>query len=73
MQTNVGILTYISRINGWLWCFKPEISMDFGYFNIYDKFKFCAQLTTEHKIYSVCEYEDIIKDGWMLLNGHFQF
>ena len=28
---NVGILTFMSKINYWLFWFKPEISMNFGY------------------------------------------
>ena len=30
-----GILKFISRINDWLWWFKPGNSIDFGYFNIW--------------------------------------
>ena len=43
--TIVGILTFISRINYWLWLFKPEISINFGYFSIYEQFKFHAHLS----------------------------
>ena len=42
MPTIVGILTFISRIYDWLWRFKPEISIDFGHFSIYETFKFHA-------------------------------
>ena len=31
MPTTVCILTFISRINDWLWWLKPESSIDFGY------------------------------------------
>ena len=33
----VGILTFICRINVWLWWFKPENSINFGSFNIYEQ------------------------------------
>ena len=49
MPTIVGILTFISRINDWLLWFKPEISIDFGYFSIYEQLKFHAQLSWEQK------------------------
>ena len=39
MSTIVGILTFISRINDWLWLFKPEIFMDIGYFDICEQLK----------------------------------
>ena len=48
MPTIVGILTFMSRINDWLWLFKPEISIDFGYFSTclnLKQFKFHAQLS----------------------------
>ena len=45
MPTIVGILTFISRINDLLGLSKPENSIDFGYFNIYEYFKFHAQLS----------------------------
>ena len=45
MPTIVGILTVISRINYWLYRFTPENSINFGYFNIYEHFKFHAQLS----------------------------
>ena len=45
MPTIVGILTFISRINYRLWSSKPEISIYFGYFSIYEHFKFQAQLS----------------------------
>ena len=41
----VGILTFISRINDWLWQSKPEILIDFGYFSSHEQFTFHAQLT----------------------------
>ena len=44
MPTLVGISKFISRINDWLWWFKPENSIDFSHFNIYEHFKFYAQL-----------------------------
>ena len=49
MPTIVGILTFISRINDWLLWLKPEISIDFGYFSIYEQLKFHAQLSWERK------------------------
>ena len=45
MPTIVGILTFISRINDWLWCFKARNSIDSGYFDIYDQLEFHAQLS----------------------------
>ena len=45
MPTIVGILTFISRINDWLLCFKPKFSIDYGYFDIYEHLKFHAQLS----------------------------
>ena len=54
MPTNVGILTFISRINDWLLWFKPEITIDFGYFSIYEQLKFHAQLSWErNKFYNL--------------------
>ena len=41
----IAILTFISRINDWLWRFKTEISIDFGYFSIYELLRFHAQLS----------------------------
>ena len=41
----VDILTFISRINDWLWLSKPETTIDFDYFNIFEYFKFHAQLS----------------------------
>ena len=38
------LLIFISRINSWFCRFKPKFSNDLGYFSIYDKFKFHAQL-----------------------------
>ena len=35
----VGILTFMSRINDWLWRFKHAIAIDFGYFSIYEQDK----------------------------------
>ena len=49
MPTVVGILTFISRINDWLLWFKPAISIDFGYFSIYEQLKFHAQLSWERE------------------------
>ena len=49
MPTLVGILTFISRINDWLLWFKPEISIDFGYFSIREQLKFHAPLSWEWK------------------------
>ena len=49
MPTIVGILTFISRINDWLLWFKPEISIDFGYFSIHEQLTFHAQLSWERK------------------------
>ena len=48
IPTIVGILTCISisRTNDWLWGFKPEISIHFGYFKIYELLKFHAQHIT---------------------------
>ena len=43
MPTIVGILTFISRINYSLMEFVPVFSTDFGYFTIYEQFKFHAQ------------------------------
>ena len=51
-----GILTFISRItyplikgkmptNDWLWRFKPDISINFGYFSIYEQFKFQDEIS----------------------------
>ena len=34
MPTIVGILTFISRINEWLWWFKLENYIHLGYFDI---------------------------------------
>ena len=45
MPTIVGILTFMSRINYRLWSSKPSISVYLGYFGIYEKFKFYAQLS----------------------------
>ena len=42
---NVGISTFISRINDWLWLFIPKIAIDIGSFNIYEQFEFHAQLS----------------------------
>ena len=42
---NVGILTFLSRINYWLWSFKPELSIDYGYFDISKHLKIHAQLS----------------------------
>ena len=42
---NVGILTFISRINDWLWWSKPENSINSGYFEICEHLKFHAQLS----------------------------
>ena len=39
----------ISRINDRLLWFKPEISIDFGYFSINEQLKFHAQLSWERK------------------------
>ena len=36
MPTIVGITTFISRVNDWIWGFKPENTIDFGYFNIFN-------------------------------------
>ena len=49
MPTIVGILTFISRINDRLYWFKPENSIDFGSFKIYEHFKFHAQLSWDWK------------------------
>ena len=49
MPTIVGILTFISRINYRLWSSKPEISIYFGYFSIYEHLKFQAQLAEHEK------------------------
>ena len=43
MPIIVGILTFNSGINDMLWWFKSEISIDFGYFSIYEQLKFHAQ------------------------------
>ena len=45
MPTIVGILTFISRINYRLWSSKPLVSIYLGYFSIYGKLKFQAQLS----------------------------
>ena len=45
MPTTVGILTFISRINDWLWWFNPNIAIEFGFFTIYEQFEFRAQLS----------------------------
>ena len=45
MPTIVGILTFMSRINYRHWQSLSEISTNFGYFSIYEKFKFHAQLS----------------------------
>ena len=41
---NVGISTFISRINGLLWLYTPEISIEFGYSSIYELDKIHAHL-----------------------------
>ena len=45
MTTTVGILTFISRINYQFCQSKPKISINLGYFVIYEQFKFHAQLS----------------------------
>ena len=45
MPTVVGIIIYISRINDWLCRFEPVDSFDSGYFDVYEHFKFHAQLS----------------------------
>ena len=45
MPTIVGILTFISKINYWLCRFKPRNSIDSDFFDIYEEFKFHAQLS----------------------------
>ena len=42
MLKNVGILSFIFRINIWFWLFKPEFSIEFDYFNIYEHFNLCS-------------------------------
>ena len=64
MPTTVGILTLISRINDWLSRFKPEISIDFGYFSIYEQFKFHAKLSEHEKMF----YNDLCRFA-ILLTG----
>ena len=64
MPTIVGILTFISRINDWLLWFKPEISIDFAHFRIYEQLKFHAQLSWERKkFYNL--------GAWSLLTFYF--
>ena len=60
--TIVGILTLMSRINNWLWCLKPLISISFGYFCISEQLKFHAQLSWALKkgfITSVPEFKSV--------------
>ena len=45
LPTIIGILTFIGRINYWLWSFKPDFSIDYGYFDMYEHLKFHAQLS----------------------------
>ena len=45
MPTIVGILTFISSIYYRLWNSKPSISINLGYFCIYEDLKFQAQLS----------------------------
>ena len=45
MSTNVGILTFMSRINYRLWWSKHEISIYLGYFSVNEQFNFYAQLS----------------------------
>ena len=45
MLTIVDILTFISRINYRFWSSKPSISIYFGYFGVYEQFKFYDQLS----------------------------
>ena len=45
MSTLVGILTFMSRINDWLWGFKPENFTEFGCFDITEQYKFHARLS----------------------------
>ena len=47
----VGILTFISRIDNWLWLFKPEHSIDFDCFNIHEQFQVSCSAAYE-KFYS---------------------
>ena len=41
----LGILTFISRINYQILRHEPEFSTNFDYFSIYDQLKFDAQLS----------------------------
>ena len=45
INVKMPTFVFIFRINNWLWYFKPENSIDFGYFYIYEQFKFHAQLS----------------------------
>ena len=60
MPTNVGILTFISRINDWFLWSKLEILIDFGYFRIYEQLKFHAQLSWEQK-----KFYNLGARGWL--------
>ena len=40
MPMIVGLLTFNSRINDWIWRFKPESYINSDYFHIYEQLKF---------------------------------
>ena len=45
MPTTVGILTFISRINYRLWCYKPSVTIYLGYFGSYEQYTCLAELS----------------------------
>ena len=52
MPTTVGILTFISRINYRLWCYKPSVTIYLGYFGSYEQYTCSAELSSaEHDFF----------------------
>ena len=45
LRSKFILLTFTSRINDWLLCFKPEFFIDFGHLSIYEQLKFLVQLS----------------------------
>ena len=54
---NVGISTFNSRINGYLWLYTPEISIEFGCFSIYEQDQIHAHLFSINFMLNFHEYQ----------------
>ena len=64
MSIIAGILTFINMINYWLWLFKPENAIDFGYISIYKQFKF--QLSMKNLFHNLGAMSESLLGAWVI-------